>query len=62
MKKDRQLSKTKDKSPRLNTLPLLRGMFICPEPVKRLKNISGSVLLHDFFSSGDLSSFEYAGE
>ncbi len=43
----------KDKFSRRETLPLLRGMFICPEPLRRLKNVSGQIQFHDIFTYGD---------
>jgi len=39
MKKDKTRSKEVNTNSRRKNLPLLRGMFVCPEPVKRLKKI-----------------------
>ena len=62
MKRNLQLSKTKGRTSRMETPPLLRGMFICPEPVRRLKNVSGADILRDFFKHGDHPVPGYACE
>jgi len=53
MKRNTNNGKVKDKFSPRETLPLLRGMFICPEPLRRLKNVSGQFLLNDIFTYGD---------
>ena len=58
MKKNQQNSKPRYSASRHETLPLLRGMFICPEPLKRLKKYAGSDLLSDVFTK---TNCDYAG-
>jgi len=57
-----QRSGSKNKLSRRETLPLLRGMFICPEPVRRLKNAAGHELLRGLLTQRDPSPYEFACE
>jgi hypothetical protein len=50
MKKDKQKTKVKASISSNESLPLLRGMFICPKSIKYLKNASYSEFLRDFFA------------
>ncbi|MEI6173962.1 MAG: hypothetical protein WCR01_09430 [Bacteroidota bacterium] len=50
MKRNKQKTKGKVSISSNESLPLLRGMFICPKSIKYLKNASYSEFLRDFFA------------
>jgi hypothetical protein len=60
MKKNIKTSREKANPPRPETLPLLRGMFICPEPVRRLRDIAGTNILNEIFIREYNQSHEFA--
>jgi len=59
MKRNTQASGIKTRKSRGETLPLLRGMFIFPESLKRHGNISGSDVSGDEFIL--LDTFHHSG-
>ena len=62
MNENTSISKGKDKISRRETLPLLRGMFICPESIRRFKNVSGPGIIRDMFPKRDQQLVDYACE